>query len=106
MTDWTVVGDTNGYPTTATCGHLGEAADVKPSTLEGCEDCLREGTRWLHLRECLVCGHVGCCDQSPRRHATAHWHATKHPLVRSFQPDEDWAWCYPDSLFLLPAELA
>jgi uncharacterized UBP type Zn finger protein len=106
MTDWIVVGDSNGYPTSATCDHLAEARDVSPSTTAGCEDCLREGTRWLHLRECLDCGHVGCCDQSPRRHATAHWHGTKHPLVRSFQPDEDWAWCYADSLFLLPSELA
>jgi hypothetical protein len=104
MTEWTVVGDAEGNPTTDSCAHLGEAADVTPSTTKGCADCLREGTRWVHLRECLVCGHVGCCDNSPRRHATAHWHATKHPLIRSFQPDETWGWCYSDELFLLPAD--
>jgi hypothetical protein len=90
-------------PPDRTCAHLDTVADVSPSTLDGCEDCLREGTRWVHLRECLQCGHIGCCDNSPRRHATAHWHATAHPVMRSFQPGEDWAWCYPDDLFLRPA---
>ena len=103
MTEWTVAGDAQGQPTTTSCTHLGEAEDVTPSTLAGCEDCLREGTQWVHLRECLECGHVGCCDQSPMRHATAHFHASEHPLMRSFQPDEDWGWCYVDELFLLPA---
>jgi CPA1 family monovalent cation:H+ antiporter len=101
---YAVAGDATGQPTDAACDHLGSAADVQPSTTEGCEDCLREGTRWVHLRECLGCGHVGCCDNSPRRHATAHWRASGHPLIRSFQPGEDWAWCYPDELFLLPAQ--
>ncbi|MHB8681227.1 MAG: ubiquitin carboxyl-terminal hydrolase 14 [Acidimicrobiales bacterium] len=98
-----VVGDAQGRPASGPCEHLGAVAEVEPSTLEGCEDCLREGTRWVHLRECLVCGHVGCCDNSPRRHATAHWHGTEHPLMRSFEPGEDWAWCYADELFLEPA---
>jgi uncharacterized UBP type Zn finger protein len=99
---YAVVGDADGNPTDAACTHLIEIAQVSPSTTQGCEDCLREGTRWVHLRECLQCGHVGCCDNSPRRHATAHFHATAHPIMRSLEPAEDWAWCYIDSLFLEP----
>jgi CPA1 family monovalent cation:H+ antiporter len=76
--------------------------DVEPSTTLGCEDCLREGTTWVHLRECLTCGHVGCCDSSPRRHARAHWLTVGHPVVRSLEPGEDWGWCYADELFLMP----
>lgn len=106
MTNWVVAGNGSGDPTDGTCSHLSTIQDVRPSTTEGCEDCLREGSWWVHLRECLECGHVGCCDNSPRRHATAHWRGTSHPLVQSFEPDEDWAWCYPDELFLLPAEEA
>ena len=82
------------------CGHLSEIRDVTPDTTEGCSDCLRVGGRWVHLRECLTCGHVGCCDSSPAKHATAHWHETQHPVVRSFEPGERWAWCYPDNLML------
>jgi hypothetical protein len=106
MTAWIVVGDADGNPTDKSCQHLEGLGDVTPSTSYGCEDCLREGTRWVHLRECLECGHVGCCDNSPRRHATAHWRHTEHALVRSMEPGEDWGWCYPDELFLLPQELA
>ena len=81
-----------------TCSHLGSIRDVTPSA-DGCEDCLRIGDSWLHLRLCMACGHVGCCDESPNRHATAHWQANAgHPLVRSFEPDEEWYWCYPDQL--------
>jgi len=101
--DYVVGAEADGSATERSCGHLGEIRAVEPSTTEGCEDCLREGTRWVHLRECLVCGHVGCCDSSPRRHATAHWHATAHPVIRSFEPGEDWGWCYPDELVLVPA---
>lgn len=79
----------------APCPHVAEIRDVTPSA-DGCEDCLREGTRWVHLRLCLTCGHVGCCDSSPRRHATAHFHETGHPIVASFEPGEDWRWCYVD----------
>jgi len=100
---WVVAGDEQGRPTMASCAHLDQIRDVIPSTLAGCEDCLREGTRWVHLRECLSCGHVGCCDSSPRRHARAHWHAADHPVARSLEPGEDWAWCFADELFLLPA---
>jgi uncharacterized UBP type Zn finger protein len=81
------------------CTHLDTIADVTPSAA-GCEDCLRTGGHWVHLRMCLACGHVGCCDQSPGRHATAHFQASDHPIVRSFEPDEDWAWCYVDDLLL------
>jgi uncharacterized UBP type Zn finger protein len=96
-----VVGDADGRPTDAVCTHLDQiAADVPPSTDQGCEDCLRDGGTWVHLRTCLSCGHVGCCDNSPGRHATRHWHASSHPLVRSLQPGEDWVWCYPDELLL------
>ena len=80
-----------------TCSHLDTVADVQPSS-EGCEDCLRVGGRWVHLRMCQQCGHVGCCDNSPAKHATAHFHATSHPLIRSYEPGEEWWWCYPDEL--------
>ena len=83
----------------ATCTHLETVADVSPSS-EGCEDCLRIGGRWVHLRMCQACGHIGCCDNSPNRHATAHWREhPEHPLIRSYEPDEDWWWCYADQLF-------
>ncbi len=81
------------------CEHVEQIRDVAPSA-EGCEDCLRVGGQWVHLRLCLSCGHVGCCDSSPGRHATAHWHATQHPIIRSFEPGENWRWCYPDELFI------
>jgi hypothetical protein len=68
-----------------------------PESVDGCEDCLREGGVWLHLRICLGCGHVGCCDNSPGRHATAHNRASGHPLIRSLEPGEDWSWCYEDA---------
>ena len=68
---------------------------VTPSAL-GCEECLALGQPWVHLRLCLECGHVGCCDSSPNRHATRHFQGTKHPIVKSFEPGEDWAWCYVD----------
>lgn len=105
MTDWIVVGDASGDPTQKQCSHLSQATDVPPGQ-HACADCLREGTRWVHLRQCLDCGQVGCCDNSPRRHATAHWRHTQHPLVRSREPGEDWGWCYADELFLLPENLA
>ncbi len=81
-----------------TCTHLAQIQEVTPSA-QGCEDCLRNGGQWLHLRLCLTCGHVGCCDSSPNKHATKHYHSTKHPLVKSFEPGEDWLWCYADELF-------
>ena len=79
-----------------TCGHLGQIRDVTPDSAEGCSDCLAIGSTWVHLRECLTCGHVACCDSSPNRHATAHAEGSGHPIIRSFEPGEDWRWCYPD----------
>jgi hypothetical protein len=80
------------------CEHLSQMKHVKPSA-DGCEDCLKIGGTWMHLRLCKVCGHVGCCDNSPNRHATKHYHGTDHPIIRSFEPGEDWGYCYPDDLF-------
>ena len=80
-----------------TCTHTDQVADVTPGS-EGCEDCLRMGGRWVHLRVCLSCGHVGCCDSSPHRHATNHFRATQHPIVQSYEPGEDWWFCYADDL--------
>lgn len=79
----------------ATCTHLDTIRNPRPHA-RGCEECLRTGDGWVHLRLCLACGHVGCCDSSPNRHATKHFHATQHPIVRSFEPGEDWRWCYVD----------
>jgi uncharacterized UBP type Zn finger protein len=79
------------------CAHLDTIRDVKPSST-GCEDCLKIGGHWVHLRMCLECGKVGCCDSSPNRHATKHFHATKHPIVTSREPGEDWKYCYIDDL--------
>jgi uncharacterized UBP type Zn finger protein len=83
----------------ATCSHLDsvEITDV-PDPVAGCEDCLAEGSTWVHLRMCQSCGHIGCCDNSPRRHATAHFHATGHPIIRSAEPREHWSWCYVDEV--------
>jgi monovalent cation/hydrogen antiporter len=79
------------------CDHLQDAPSaVRPGTPEGCERCLQDGTRWVHLRLCLTCGHVGCCDSSPERHAAGHFRETEHPVVRSFEPGEAWRWCYVD----------
>jgi CPA1 family monovalent cation:H+ antiporter len=102
MTSYVVAGDLEGRPVKGSCGHLGTVRDVGPNTPGQCEDCIREGSEWVHLRLCLECGHVGCCDNSPRRHATAHWNATSHPIVRSEEPGEDWAWCYADEYVLEP----
>ena len=84
------------------CTHLDQVAVHElPAEVEGCEDCLRSGGKWLHLRICLTCGHIGCCDSSPGRHATAHHRESSHPIVRSLEPGEEWSWCYPDELALL-----
>ena len=85
------------------CSHLDMIRDVEPHTTEGCEDCLATGGRWVHLRLCLTCGHVGCCDSSPNRHASKHAAASEHPLVQSFEPDEDWLWCYVDEVAMQPS---
>jgi uncharacterized UBP type Zn finger protein len=84
-----------------TCPHLKDIKTVRPSA-KGCEECLRMGDTWLHLRLCLTCGHVGCCDSSKNKHATKHFHASQHPLVRSWEPGETWGWCYVDELMFDP----
>lgn len=81
------------------CTHVDQVRDVTPSA-DGCEDCLRIGDTWFHLRMCLVCGYVGCCDTSKNKHATKHFRAVGHPIMRSVQPGEDWAWCFVDQVFL------
>jgi uncharacterized UBP type Zn finger protein len=83
----------------ATCTHLDTVRPVKPRA-DGCEECLAMGDTWVHLRLCLSCGHVGCCDSSKNRHATAHFHTEGHPIVRSLERGEYWAWCYADELLL------
>lgn len=84
------------------CEHFDDLHGKEPRTPEGCEECLATGGQWVHLRLCLVCGHVGCCDNSPNRHATKHFHSSKHPVMRSFEPGEDWGWCYVDEEFVEP----
>ncbi len=78
------------------CAHFSAVRDPPARTPEGCEECLQIGSPWVHLRLCRTCGHVGCCDSSPNRHATRHFRSTHHPVVRSFQPGESWSWCYVD----------
>lgn len=77
------------------CEHV-EGLQPQPARTQGCEECLKIGAAWVHLRLCLTCGHVGCCDSSPNRHATRHFHQTTHPVIASYEPDERWAWCYID----------
>ena len=87
------------------CSHLGQVHDVQPRTPDGCEECLRSGSWWVHLRLCLSCGHVGCCDDSPNKHASRHYGESHDPIMQSFEPGEDWGWCFVDELFLEPAPL-
>lgn len=82
------------------CEHVSEIRDVDPCTPDGCEECLETGDSWVHLRMCLTCGHVGCCDSSPNRHATKHFRTTDHPIVESFEPSENWRWCYEDRIYV------
>lgn len=86
---------------TRNCTHLSEIQAVDPSA-EGCEECLKIGDTWVHLRLCLICGKVGCCDDSKNKHARRHFHETTHPLVVSFEPEEEWVWCYADEAFITP----
>lgn len=91
----------------ARCTHLDSVKVTElPDVADGCVDCLPTGDPWCHLRICLSCGHVGCCDSSPNRHATAHAQATGHPLIRSIQPGEDWSWCFVDEVAMRIAEVA
>jgi uncharacterized UBP type Zn finger protein len=87
---------------TSRCEHIKDIQGKEPRTPAGCEECLAIGATWVHLRLCLSCGHVGCCDESPNHHATKHFHATGHPIIRSFEPGEDWGWCYVDKVMFEP----
>jgi hypothetical protein len=80
------------------CSHLGTIRRVTPSA-RGCEECLKTGSEWVHLRVCRTCGHVGCCDQSPGRHATRHYRGTGHLIIEGYDPPERWGWCYMDEVF-------
>jgi hypothetical protein len=83
------------------CEHLDMIEVTKPQTRTAdtvCEDCIREGTSWVHLRECLTCGGIRCCDSSPRRHESAHARQAGHPIAKSIEPGEDWSWCYVDEV--------
>jgi uncharacterized UBP type Zn finger protein len=81
------------------CTHLDTVEFLElPADIAGCEECLKTGGRWVHLRMCHSCGHIGCCDNSPGRHATAHYKESGHPLIRSAERGEDWSWCYVDEL--------
>ncbi|MFI7090412.1 UBP-type zinc finger domain-containing protein [Streptomyces lydicus] len=83
-----------------TCSHLDQITTVAAPSSDGCQECLQSGDGWVHLRRCLTCGHIGCCDSSRNRHASRHYESTRHPVVVSAQPDENWGWCFPDRLFL------
>jgi CPA1 family monovalent cation:H+ antiporter len=85
-----------------TCEHIRllPEAEPEPRTPQGCQECLVEGTPWVHLRLCLTCGHVGCCDSSPQRHAAKHFANAGHPIIRSFEPGEHWRWCFVDELIV------
>jgi hypothetical protein len=89
-----------------TCTHLDHVLVTQlPDSVEGCEECLTNGGSWLHLRICLECGKVGCCDDSPNRHATAHAESSGHPIIRSLEPGEDWSWCYVDQVAMVIPEV-
>jgi uncharacterized UBP type Zn finger protein len=79
------------------CSHL-SAVTTRKANSSGCEECLAIGDRWVHLRLCRSCGHVGCCDSSKNKHATKHFRATQHPIMTSIEPGEDWSWCYVDEV--------
>ena len=83
----------------ANCVHTQGLEAVIPRTA-GCEECMKDGDWWVHLRLCMECGHVGCCDDSPNKHATKHHHATNHPIIRSLEPGESWGWCYVDQVLV------
>jgi uncharacterized UBP type Zn finger protein len=91
----------------SSCTHLDTIARMEPEgEVLGCEECLEAGTRWVHLRMCQACGHIGCCDNSPGKHATAHFHETGHPIIRSVERGEEWSWCYVDEvMFVLRGEV-
>jgi ubiquitin-hydrolase Zn-finger-containing protein len=81
------------------CNHLDHVHTLRPGS-HACAECLKMGDRWVHLRLCTECGQVSCCDDSKNKHATKHFHHTKHPIIRSIEPGEEWGWCYADELML------
>ncbi len=83
---------------TRKCAHVSQIRDVKPSA-DGCEECLKTGDEWVELRICMICGHVGCCNSSKNKHATKHFMATGHPVIKDY-PDRDWTWCYVDEIYI------
>jgi Zn-finger in ubiquitin-hydrolases and other protein len=86
----------------AICGHVDRIRVIeRPEAIEGCEDCLAIGGQWVHVRMCQTCGRIGCCDSSPKRHASRHAHAAGHPVLRSGEPGEDWSWCVIDEVAFL-----
>jgi uncharacterized UBP type Zn finger protein len=88
------------------CSHLETITVTElPKSVAGCEDCLASGGVWMHLRICLECGHVGCCDSSPNRHASRHAAAAEHALIRSLEPGEDWSWCFVDEVAMVISEI-
>jgi uncharacterized UBP type Zn finger protein len=82
------------------CTHLDQIKDVHPKRTDVCEDCIKIGDEWVSLRMCLTCAHVGCCDNSKNKHATAHFQATGHPIIKSVTPGEEFVWCYVDKMYL------
>jgi hypothetical protein len=86
---------------------MSDAVDPSiPPSGTGCAECTAAGASWFHLRRCTACGHIGCCDQSLHRHATAHWRRTGHPIIRSFEPGEDWFWNYNTDAYYSGPRLA
>jgi uncharacterized UBP type Zn finger protein len=87
-------------PHLESCEHAAEIQIYEPRSADGCEECVKNNYKWVHLRLCLSCGHVGCCDSSVHKHATRHFHASAHPIIASLETNENWAWCYPDERFV------
>ncbi len=82
------------------CEHISDVDLDKKRNTKGCEECEKTGSRWVHLRLCLTCGHVGCCDSSRNKHGSKHFKSTKHPLIKSYEPGESWKWCFLDETFI------
>src|SRR6266545_953231 len=99
LEDWAANMEAGRAKKASICTHL-EEIDHPAANTGGCEECLVTGDEWVHLRLCLTCGHVGCCDDSKNRHATNHFHTTQHPVIKSLEPDEDWRWCFIDKVLV------
>ena len=99
--------ETNRMEPIVTCSHQNQVRLVSTPAdqVEGCEECLAQGSTWVHLRQCLTCGHIGCCDHSEHKHARQHFDATQHPIIQTVEPNETWAWCYLDEKYFRQAPL-